>query len=178
MAMMMMMMMMCGSVCLACFQEGYTTRRGSSWSRITTHKTTGIFLGHNDGSNISTSNKKNTGNNQQLQPHKQQPPPVLPPLDVVLARARKRPVSPMLRLQTFLNAPVLESSWLTRSDVAFSILAISIGSKGFALGLVLGKWTASTSDGYPIVSRAKQRLPKEIVQVYPVLLAILMDQLL
>jgi len=99
--------------------------------------------------------------------------PEFEPLDVILDRARKRGVNPMIRVQAFLNAPVAPS-WkipFTRGDVAFSTFAIAVGAKGFALGLVVGKLTSRR------LTKSFD-LPPLVVQLYPVLLAIACDQLL
>lgn len=94
------------------------------------------------------------------------------PLDVMLARARKRKVIPLLRVQAFFGAPVVESlTWLTRGDAVFAVIAISIGAKGFVLGLLLGKWSVSAG-----LFPQGMNLPPQLLQLYPLLLAIALDQ--
>jgi hypothetical protein len=93
-------------------------------------------------------------------------------LDVMLARARKRQISPLLRAQAILDAPLLKSGVvLTRADVMFASAAFAIGAGGFAFGLLLGKWTSSKLP-------RRQDLPPIFIQLYPVLLAIALDQLI
>jgi hypothetical protein len=104
----------------------------------------------------------------------------LEPLDVVLSRARQRPISPFLKVQTFLDARLIPGAllpWLTCGDAIFGLVAIAIGAKGFALGLFLGKWTRSILLAIlPLTTR--RMLPTMLVQLYPVLLAIGLDQVI
>jgi len=96
-------------------------------------------------------------------------------LDVMLERARKRGVSPVLQIQTFFGAPVIQSlSWLKRGDLLFCLAATWIGAKGFALGIVIGKWTRSSLLGL----FREMEIPPLLVQLYPLLLAIMLDQLM
>jgi hypothetical protein len=101
------------------------------------------------------------------------------PLDMMLARARKRPINPLVKVQGFLdtriNIGLLHVPWLSYGDAVFSLVAISIGAKGFAVGLFMGKWTAASLLAlFPVKTR--QRIPPILVQLYPVILAILLDQ--
>lgn len=101
------------------------------------------------------------------------------PLDVMLARARKRPINPFLKVQAFMDARIIPGvvPWLTYGDVVFCLVATSIGAKGFALGLLLGKWTSSCLLLPLLPLTTRQRMPTPLlVQLYPVLLAILLDQ--
>ena len=102
--------------------------------------------------------------------------PEFEPLDVMLQKARKRGVNPILKVQAFFDAPTLMVAplyWLTRGDATFAILALLIGAKGFVLGLLLGKWTASLG----LLPRGTNLSP-QLIQLYPVLLAIIFDQLI
>lgn len=96
--------------------------------------------------------------------------PEFEPLDVMLDRARKRGVNPMIRIQALAGAPLLKGSGipLTRGDALFTATALLIGAKGFAVGLLVGK---ATSSRLPF----RQDLPPLLVQLYPVLLAIACD---
>jgi hypothetical protein len=95
-----------------------------------------------------------------------------PALDAMLARARKRQISPLLRVQAFLDAPLVNSAIvITRADATFTMAAFAIGAKGFAIGLLLGKWTSSKLP-------RQQEWPPIFTQLYPVLLAIVLDQVL
>ena len=89
-------------------------------------------------------------------------------LDVVLERARRRGVNPMIRLQAFLNAPLV--SIITRGDATFVGAAILLDAKGFAFGLLAGKLT--------LRYLPKKNLPPLFVQLYPALLAIACDQII
>lgn len=94
------------------------------------------------------------------------------PLDVMLAKARKRGVNPMFRIQAFTDTPVLKLGIvLTRGDLAFSTVAALIGAKGFALGLILGKWSLN-------LKLLRENLSPLVAQLYPVLLAIAFDLLI
>jgi hypothetical protein len=72
-------------------------------------------------------------------------------LDVMLERARKRPgPMPLYRLQAWLDGPILKLDSFapslpvfTRSDALLIAVAIFIHANGFALGLVIGKLTAT-----------------------------------
>jgi hypothetical protein len=72
-------------------------------------------------------------------------------LDVMLERARKRPgPMPLYRLQAWLDGPILKLDAFapslpvfTRSDALLIAVAIFIRANGFALGLVIGKLTAT-----------------------------------
>jgi hypothetical protein len=100
---------------------------------------------------------------------------VLEPLDVVLARARKRPISPLVKLQAVLDARTVISGvlpWLTVGDALFCLAAMSMGAQGFAVGLFVGKWTSAVL----LPRTIRQQLPPMLLQLYPVVLAILFDQ--
>lgn len=112
-------------------------------------------------------------------------------LDAMLERARKRPgPMPLYRLQAWLDGPILKmennsfapSSSLpvllfTRSDALYIAIAIFIHADGFALGLVIGKLTAT-----PFRKLVKPAAPVQVqiflMPFWPVLWAIAMDRLL
>lgn len=121
-------------------------------------------------------------------------------LDSILNRARTRQLSPLLRLQASAGAPVWTSPdhWtITRGDALIVVVAILIDSPGFAAGFLLGKWSWR-SVLMPFLLHQKQHKPRKnmldepaafinlrstqfppmfLVQLYPVLIACILDQL-
>jgi hypothetical protein len=97
--------------------------------------------------------------------------PAFDSLDVILERARQRNKFGLqfTKLQAILSKPVLGVP-LTLGDTALVIAGISIGSAGFAVGWIAGKLTAS--------SLPRSLLPPPVLQLWPVAVAILCDQLL
>ena len=76
-----------------------------------------------------------SGRRQQLQRIVLQENEEFDPLDVMLDKARRRGVNPMVRIQVFADAPVLQKGLiLTRGDVIFAVAALIIGLKGLLLG--------------------------------------------
>ena len=120
-------------------------------------------------------------------------------LDSILNRARTRQLSPLLRLQALAGAPVWTSPdhWtITRGDALIVVLALSIDSPGFAAGFLLGKWSWR-SVLMPFLLHLKKQKPRMnmldepaafinlqspqfpplfLVQLYPVLIASILDQ--
>jgi hypothetical protein len=104
-------------------------------------------------------------------------------LDVMLERARKRPgPMPLYRLQAWLDGPILKLDSFapslpvfTRSDALLIAVAIFIRADGFALGLVIGKLTAT-----PFRKLVKPPVQVQILLMpfWPVLWAIGLDRLL
>mmetsp|Transcript_15410 Transcript_15410/g.21992 ORF Transcript_15410/g.21992 Transcript_15410/m.21992 type:complete len:220 (+) Transcript_15410:101-760(+) len=98
-------------------------------------------------------------------------------LNVMLENARKRqnPSIFLWRIQAFLGAPLVLPpsvlSSLTRADVLLCLVAIRLGSIGFAVGLLTGK----------ISVRYVRKLitsKQVIIELWPVVLAILLDQII
>ena len=94
-------------------------------------------------------------------------------LDVVLERARKRRPSAITKLFGAMAQPITTMiPWLSRLDVLYLVVAIGLNSNGFALGYVIGKSTNRYVLGlFPLLS------PK-ISQLWPVILAVCIDQIL
>ena len=96
------------------------------------------------------------------------------PLDVMLLRARKREINPMLRVQALWSAPLLApiiiNVPISRGDAVFVLLALALHAPGFAVGFVTAKLTARRL--------LPKGLPRVVVQFYPVLLALACDQVM
>lgn len=95
------------------------------------------------------------------------------PLDVMLQRARKREINPMLRVQALWSAPLLApilNAPISRGDAVFVLLALALHAPGFAVGFVTAKLTARRL--------LPKGLPRVVVQFYPVLLALACDQVM
>lgn len=100
-------------------------------------------------------------------------------LDEVLQKARRRPTNMLVyRVRAFFNQPLLIipqplPSSITIGDTSLILIALWIGAKGFALGLLIGKLTSS-----PL--RRILDLPASTVIIlmplWPVLWAIILDQ--
>ena len=114
---------------------------------------------------------------------KDKPDDTFDSLDVMLERARKRPgPMPLYRLQAWLDGPILKLDSFTpslpifmRSDALLIAVAIFIHANGFALGLVIGKLTAT-----PFLKLVKPPLQVQILlmPLWPVLWAIGLDRLI
>lgn len=107
---------------------------------------------------------------------------VMESLDVVLQRARKRKPSWMLRGVAFLNSPIAGVAWMTNSDIALVIIALSVGSYGFCAGYSLGKWMGNSQNQIRLRNLAGDSIHIKpwqqalFFQYWPVILAIVLDQ--
>ena len=90
-------------------------------------------------------------------------------LDVVLERARKRRPSNVTKLIAAMTQPSF-IPWLARLDLLYALMAVGLGSKGFALGYIIGK----ASNGY--IHEVFPQVSPRIKDIWPLLLAVCIDQ--
>mmetsp|Transcript_23182 Transcript_23182/g.57187 ORF Transcript_23182/g.57187 Transcript_23182/m.57187 type:complete len:112 (-) Transcript_23182:477-812(-) len=102
-------------------------------------------------------------------------------LDVVLERARKRKPSWVLKGVALLNSP-FGVAWFSKLDLVLASIALSLGSYGFCVGYVFGKWMINPDNQNRLRNLAGDSSPLEpwqqalLFQYWPVLFAILLDQ--